>query len=175
MRAHEFKRYPEERRGNARALDAALQNSPHSPGEAANQHAPRRGDQQQYAPAASNRQAAMDAQDRGNPRHRREHKKQRVYEAARKSNQRTRSKQNDEKHADTNKRIDAEIKSGERKGKRRSGCGRYNQAQPVRDFRSGFRSYQTAPKIRRHQCFTIALKPAPSRPFRAASAAFWSA
>src|SRR6202035_1769419 len=85
------------------------------------------------------------------------------------------SKQNDEENADRDPRINAEIKAGVRKGKRGARERAENQAKRSGGCGCRARAKESRPRTTRHQCFTMALKPALSRPFFAASADFWSA
>jgi hypothetical protein len=62
-------------------------------------------------------------------------------------------------------------------GERKHGTGHSARYKTLssRQFRTGPRTKMGEPTAPRHQCFTMALKPAPSRPFLAAAAAFGSA
>jgi len=82
------------------------------------------------------------------------------------------SKQNDEEDSDGNPGIDAEIKAGIGKGKCGTGEGAKNQAERCGSRSCRTRAEEIRPRATRHQCFTMALKPALSRPFLAASADF---
>src|SRR5256884_3459454 len=75
----------------------------------------------------------------------------------------------------SNPGINAKVQPGEGERQCRAGYRRDRQAQPIRYLRPGLGSNQRGPGESRHQRFTKALKPAASRPFRAASVAFKSA
>src|SRR5690348_2620831 len=71
--------------------------------------------------------------------------------------------------------IDAEIQAGVGKRKRRAGNRGDKKPHPGWNFASGMRAKKVKPNPPRHQCFTIALNPANSRPFLAFSTALESA
>src|SRR5439155_27067902 len=87
----------------------------------------------------------------------------------------TRAEQRKEENTNTNPGIDAEVETGVGERKRCPGNGGDNKTKARRDFRTGLRAKIGEPTARRHQCFTMALKPASSRPLLAPSAAFGSA
>src|SRR5207302_7426129 len=86
-----------------------------------------------------------------------------------------RAEQRKEENSNANPGIDAEAETGVGERKRSAGNGGDNETKARRDFRTGLRAKIGEPTAPRHQCFTIAVKPASSRPFLAASAAFGSA
>src|SRR5256884_3181007 len=71
--------------------------------------------------------------------------------------------------------INAKVQPGEGERQCRAGYRRDRQAQPIRYLRPGLGSNQRGPGESRHQRFTKALKPAASRPFRAAAVALHAA
>src|SRR5262249_55576934 len=121
MCAHKLKRDPDKRRGETGQLHAAMRKAMHRPCECADQQAPSRSDQQQNSPAAHRRKTAVNREHGGNPRNRRENKKERVYETASKRDPWASTKNNDEQHSYENPRINREVKPC--KGKRQCGAG----------------------------------------------------
>ena len=85
------------------------------------------------------------------------------------------AEQRKKENPNANPGIDAEVEAavGERKGGSRYGGD--NETKGLRDFLASFWAKIREPTAPSHQCFTMALKPASSRPFLAASAAFGSA
>ena len=175
MRADKFEGDPHERRRHARQLDAAARYAIDRQRETAGEHAPRRADQQQNPPPARDRQPAVNAKHGCNPRHGSHHKQQRVEEATGERDATARTEHRQQQRGDTNPGINAKVQPGEGERQCRAGYRRDRQAQPIRYLRPGLGSNQRGPGESRHQRFTKALKPAASRPFRAASVAFKSA
>src|SRR6266852_3043651 len=114
----------------------------------------------------------MNRQNLRNPRHRSKYKKQPMEESASECHTRPRAEQRKEQNPYANPRIDTQIETGE--GERKPGP-RYranHKTQTRWRFHAGLRVKVGEPAAHGHQCFTMALKPEPSRPFLAASAAF---
>src|SRR6266850_3809351 len=95
-------------------------------------------------------------------------------EAAAERNPRFRPEQSEEKHSHADPGVDTQIEARERERERRAGCPAHQETQRRRHVRARRRTKGTQPATPGHQCFTIALKPALSRPFLAASAFFRS-
>src|SRR4029077_12515275 len=132
-------------------------------------------DEQQNGYAACARKAAVNGEDGGNPRHGEQHEEQGVHKSAGERDAGPRVKKNNEQNADAQPGINAEIKSRVGKGQGRSGNGSADDSKGGGSLCAERRTKVRGPYPQRHQCFTMALKPAPSRPFFAASADFWSA
>src|ERR1700757_2003586 len=90
--------------------------------------------------------------------------------AAAEGNDGTRIENHDEENADAHPGINAEIKTVVRKRQRRPRESAEHEAKQGWGFRTRTRAKKIGPSALRHQCFTIALNPAFSRPFFAASA-----
>ncbi len=120
-RAHKFERDPQKRSADARQQDAALGQTVDAPSEGAGQNSEDAADQENDAPAAGFRKAAVNGEHRGDPRHAGDHEKHRMQKAAKESHFGPRAKKHDQQNADANPGIDAEIKTGVRKRKRRAG------------------------------------------------------
>src|SRR5258705_369748 len=127
------------------------------------------------APSARYREATVQSKNRCNPWHRRQDKKKPVKKSASKRHSRPRAKQQKEENPNANPGINTEIETGIGERKRGAGCGSNYETQSRWYFPTGLRTKVGEPTAPRHQCFTMALKPAPSRPFLAASAALGSA
>src|ERR1700674_1909257 len=92
-----------------------------------------------------------------------------------KRNARPCAKEARKENPDANPRRDTAMETGVGDRKRGSGrCGDY-ETQARRYFRTGLRTKIGEPTAATHQSFTMALKPAPTSPFLATSAAFGSA
>src|SRR5438093_1469289 len=103
------------------------------------------------------------------------HTRSAVKLAARKRHAGTHAEQRKEENPNANPGIDTEVETSVRERKRSAGNGGNNKTKARRDFRTGLRAKIGEPTAPRHQCFTMALKPASSRPLLAPSAAFGSA
>src|SRR5262249_45144499 len=155
-------------------LNAALRKAMNRPRECSNEDAPRGSDQEQDAPAADRRKAAVDGEYSGNPGDRRKDKEQCVNEAASKGDTRLRAEHDHQQDPYANPRINREIEAGKRQRKSSTADRRDRQAQGRRRLAAGMWAQIAEPVCAGHQCFTKARKPAASRPFLAASADFWS-
>src|SRR4029077_2652552 len=172
MRKGEFEGDPQEGRAHASKHQAASRETANTPGESAGEYAHNRSDEKQNRPAADARKAAVNREHGGDPGHGSKNENERVDEAASKGDGQARVQNDDEEKADAKPRVDAEVKSGVGKRQRRAGDGGAEQAKSGGGSRPRVRWEKMSPGAQRHQCFTIALKPAPSRPFLAASADF---
>ena len=131
-----------------------------------------RSDQKQNRPPADAGEAAVNGEHGGDPGHGSKDEKERVDEATSESDGRARVQNDDEEKPNAKPGIDAEIKSCVGKRQRRARDSGADQAKSGGSGWSRVRWEKMSPRTKRHQCFTIALKPAPSRPFLAASADF---
>src|SRR5512137_2953991 len=80
-----------------------------------------------------------------------------------------------EKNADAHPRKDAEVEASKGERQERARHASNTHPQSLRHLCAGVRMKINQPAAPGHQCLTMALNPAPSRPFFAASAAFVSA
>src|SRR4029077_14100914 len=135
---------------------------------------PGKRDQQQNAPAARHRKPAVHSEHRRDPRHGSQYENKSVKKSACERHLRRRAEDGEKKNSHANPGIDTPVESG--KGKRKCPTGNRGdeQTHAFRRFRTSLREKGSEPVAHRHQCFTMALKPASSRPFLAASAAFRS-
>src|ERR1700674_1365518 len=172
MCADKFERNPYKWRANTGKNDAPPREAIHDPAKTPDENAPSGGDEKQHAPATGSRETSMHRKNSGNPGNGSKHKQQSMKKTATKRHPRARSKKNNEKDANANPRIDAEMRPDEGERQCRTGDATDADTQSGRQFRSGLRTKIIQPTALRHQCFTMALKPARSWPFFAGSAAF---
>src|SRR5271169_3044821 len=111
----------------------------------------------------------------GDPWDGRQHKTDAVQESAGVRHARTRAEKRNQQNSHAYPGINAEVKTSVRKRERRAGNRSNKKPEPCGSFTSGMRTKIAEPRTPRHQCLTMALKPAISRPFLALSTAFWSA
>src|SRR5271157_3075031 len=175
VRAKHLERNPEERSAGASKRDTSQREPVDRPSDRAVRSGPNRGNQQQDAPSTSTRESPMHGERLRDPRDGRQHKTDAVQKSAGVCHAWSRAKEHDQQNSHAYPGIDAEIKA--RVGKRESRAGNRGdkQPQPCGTFTSGMRTEIAEPRTPRHQCLTMALKPATSRPFLAFSTAFWSA
>src|SRR6266853_6242967 len=175
MGPRKFECHPEKRRTQACQVDALEGPPVDGPGKTAAKYSPGNSDQQQETPSACQRDAAVDGENRRNPRQCRQDEERSVNKPATECHAGTRAEQGNKENRNANPGVDAEVETGVGERKRSAGNGGDNKTKARRNFRSGLRAKIGEPTAPRHQCFTMALKPASSRPFLAASAAFGSA
>src|SRR5260370_26447642 len=143
----------------------------HGPRKSGGENSPGRGNEEQDAQSARYREAAVNGENRRDPWHRRQDEKKTVKKSARKRHARPCAKQRKEENPDTNPGIDIEIETGIGGRKLCAGRRTDEEAQRRRYSRTALRKKSGEPTAARHQSFTMALKPRPSRPFLATSAA----
>src|SRR5258708_13477904 len=132
MRAGKLERYPEKRRTQACQRDALPRQPMNGPSKTAGENPPGRGDQEQDAPSARYREAAVNGENRRDPWHRRQDEKKTVKKSAPKRHARPCAKQSKEENPDTNPAIDIEIETGIGERKRCAGHAADHQPQRPR-------------------------------------------
>src|SRR5580693_9903097 len=114
----------------------------------------------------------MDGENFGDPGDRRKNEENAMQKTTEERYARRRAEKHDQQNAHAHPGINAEVKTGIGKRESRSGNRGDEQPQPRGSFTSGMRAEIAEPRTTRHQCLTMALKPATSRPFLALSTAF---